>query len=186
MREGVARNDVGVSRLNSCAVVCCCAVASLACATSEGLQKLEEEKSGLEKYLDDVREQSAELQAWLAAHPETEINPDTIVSALRHVPLAAELDTLKSCTGVHGTAQVQAADPLSEQLLQETAREEAITDTLYVLGQAFQQMASDSDEAAQEAGLSSYLKEVQRLSKQQFKSKVLQQKIMQRRGDLGL
>ena len=186
MRERVARNDVGVSWLNSCAVVCCCAVASLACVTSEGLQKLEEEKTGLEKYLDDVREQSAELQAWLDAHPETEINPDTIVSALRLVPLASERDALSSCARVHGMAQVQPADVLSEQLLEETARDEAITDTLFVLGRAFQDMAADSDQAAQEAGLSSYLREVKRLSMQQFKSKALQQKIKQRRADLGL
>ena len=84
-----------------------------------------------------------------------------------------------------GVAQVQAADPLSEQLLEETARDEAISDTLYALGHAFQTMASDSDAATQEAGLSSYLKEVNRLSVQQFRSKVLQQKIMDRRAVLG-
>jgi len=126
---------------------------------TEGLQRLEEEKRGLEMYLGDVKEQSAELQAWLAAHPETEINPDTIV---------------------------RAADPLSEQLLEETARDQAIEDTLYALARAFQDMASDSDQAAQEAGLSSYLKEVNRLSVQQFRSKVLQQKIRARRADLGV
>merc|ERR1712146_237480 len=69
----------------------------------EGLQQLQEEKTGLEKYVDDVKQQNADLKAWLDAHPETEIDPDTIV---------------------------QAADPLSEQLLEETARDEAISDTL--------------------------------------------------------
>lgn len=82
-------------------------------------------------------------------------------------------------------AQVQAADPLSEQLLEETARDEAISDTLYALGHAFQEMASDSDAATQTAGLSAYLKEVNRLSKQQFRSKVLQEKIQERRGGVG-
>ena len=84
------------------------------------------------------------------------------------------------------TPQVRAADPLSEQLLEETARDQAIEDTLYALARAFQDMASDSDQAAQEAGLSSYLKEVNRLSVQQFRSKVLQQKIRARRADLGV
>jgi hypothetical protein len=190
VRERIAKTW-GVSRLNSCAIVCCCAVAHAAAIApvSEGLQKLEEEKTGLEKYLDDVKEQSAELQAWLAAHPETEINPDTIVSALelRATCSAATNTHVMHWFGVpYGTAQVQAADPLSEQLLEETARDEAIEDTLYALGRAFQNMASDSDQAAQEAGLSSYLKEVNRLSVQQFRSKVLQQKIRERRAVLGV
>lgn len=96
------------------------------------------------------------------------------------------------------------ADPLSAQLLEETARIEAIDDTLYALGTAFRDM---EDPAAQQAvrashfslphsfphtklrcpraqGLPSYLKEVHRLARAQFRSKVLQQKIMDRRAVL--
>ena len=66
-------------------------------------------------------------------------------------------------------AQVQPADPLSEQLLEETARDNAITDTLGELRSAFHSMAADGDQEAQEAGLSSYLKQVRRLSTAQFR-----------------
>jgi hypothetical protein len=44
------------------------------------MQKLREEKEGLERYLDELTGQNVELQSWLDAHPETDIDPDTIVS----------------------------------------------------------------------------------------------------------
>ena len=47
---------------------------------NEGMQKLREEKEGLERYLDELTGQNVELQSWLDAHPETDIDPDTIVS----------------------------------------------------------------------------------------------------------
>jgi len=97
-----------------------------------------------------LNQQNSELRQWLDEHPETEIDPDTIV-----VP----------------------ADQLSAQLLEETTRDEAISDTLYELGRAFHDMAGDSDAETQTRGLTAYLKEVQRLSKQQFRSKALQSKI---------
>ena len=111
------------------------------------MRKLEDEKTALEKYLEDVKAQSEEIRAWLLLHPETEIDPDTIVrinSALRwsaHCSLRPRLAVW--CPPV----QVQAADPLSAQLLEETARIEAIDDTLYALGSAFRD--SEDPEAQQ-------------------------------------
>lgn len=86
----------------------------------------------------------------------------------------------------HRGPQVQPRDPLSEQLLEETVRDEAIEDTLYYLAHAFHGMANDSDAETQAAGLSSYLKEVNRLSQDRFRSKVLQQKILEKRAVLGI
>jgi len=146
----------------------------------QGMQGLREEKDGLQRHLEWLQVQNAELQSWLDAHPAEEIDPDTIVEAV---------------------------DPLSAQLLEETARDEAIDDTLYALqsvrtqplpapfpprhgaqadgecfAQAFSSKADDtSDPAVQRTDLAHYLKEVQRLSKMQFRSKVLKEKIEERR-----
>ena len=72
----------------------------------QGLQGLREEKDGLQRHLEWLHQQNAELQRWLDEHPAEEIDPDTIVEAV---------------------------DPLSAQLLEETAKDDAIDDTLYAL-----------------------------------------------------
>lgn len=145
----------------------------------QGLQGLREEKDGLQRHLEWLHQQNAELQRWLDEHPAEEIDPDTIVEAV---------------------------DPLSAQLLEETAKDDAIDDTLYALQnvrnpalaspfpevnhraqwrmdlQAFSSKADEtSDPAVQRTDLAHYLKEVQRLSKMQFRSKVLKEKIEERR-----
>lgn len=86
--------------------MCCCAVvracllapfARLLTCVTEGLQALEEEQAGLERYLEAVKEQNAELQAWLVAHPAAEIDPDTIVRTLSGWQLQRRVLALTSC-----------------------------------------------------------------------------------------
>ena len=72
----------------------------------QGLQGLREEKDGLQRHLEWLHQQNAELQTWLDEHPADQIDPDKIVEAV---------------------------DPLSAQLLEETAKDDAIDDTLYAL-----------------------------------------------------
>jgi len=72
----------------------------------QGLQGLREEKDGLQRHLEWLHQQNAELQTWLDQHPADQIDPDKIVEAV---------------------------DPLSAQLLEETAKDDAIDDTLYAL-----------------------------------------------------
>jgi len=116
----------------------------------EGLRELETEKKACERYLNDLMTKNEQLQEWLREHDtgDAAIDPDSVVVA---------------------------RDPLSKQLLENLATDQAVEDTIFTLSKAYQRKTLDTD---------TYLKEVRDLAEKQFFAKAYVGAIVKRKQDI--
>ena len=108
-----------------------------------GTVQLEGQRDSLRKHVTSVDEQTAALAAWLEAQQEAD-------------------------DGKVGEEVIRPADPLSDQLYEQTAESNAIDDALYELERAF---------GSENIEVDAFLKTVRKLSNKQFMAKALAKKV---------